>query len=94
MGYAINPAAIFDFENKTTHTDVYTFDKQTFKKSRNYGPSSKYKASSGKSTYRIRKGDNLGKIASRNGTTVAKICRLNGITKNTTLKVGSVLRLR
>lgn len=38
MGYAINPAAIFDFENQTTHTDTYTFDKKTFTQSRNYAP--------------------------------------------------------
>ena len=93
MGFAINPAAIFDFENKTTHTDVYTFDKKTFTKSRNYAPGSRYKAS-GKATYRIRKGDNLGKIAAKNGTTVAKLCRLNGISKSTTLRVGKVIRVR
>ena len=27
MGYAINPEAIFDFGNRTTHTDFYTFNK-------------------------------------------------------------------
>jgi LysM repeat protein len=99
MGYAINPAAIFDFENKTTHTDSYTFDKSTFKKSRNYSPSSRYKASKnnkykGKGTYRIRKGDSLGKIAARHGTTVTKLCRLNGLQKNSTLKVGKVIRVK
>ncbi|MBQ7942248.1 MAG: peptidoglycan DD-metalloendopeptidase family protein [Muribaculaceae bacterium] len=98
MGYAINPAAIFDFENKTTHTDTYTFDKRTFKKSRDYSPSSRYKSSkgkySGKSTYRIRKGDSLGKIAARHGTTVNRLCRLNGLKKTSTLKVGKVIRIR
>ena len=98
MGYAINPAAIFDFENKTTHTDTYTFDKRTFKKSRDYSPSSRYKASKnnnykGKSTYRIRKGDSLGKIAAKHGTTVTKLCRLNGLKKNSTLTVGKVIRI-
>lgn len=99
MGYAINPAAIFDFKNKTTHTDTYTFDKRTFKKSRDYSPSSRYKASKnnkykGKATYRIRKGDSLGKIALRHGTTVTKLCRLNGLRKNSTLKVGKVIRVK
>ena len=98
MGFAINPAAIFDFANKTTHTDTYTFDKQTFKKSRNYSPSSRYKAGKnsykGKSTYRIRKGDNLGKIATRHGTTVNKLCKINGLSKTSTLKVGSVIRIK
>ena len=30
MGYAINPTAIFDFKNRTTHTDVYTFNKKVY----------------------------------------------------------------
>ena len=38
MGYAINPSAIFDFENQTTHTDTYTFDKKSFTQARNYAP--------------------------------------------------------
>ena len=99
MGYAINPAAIFDFANKTTHTDTYTFDKKSFKKSRDYSPSSRYKAKGnnkykGKNTYKVRKGDSLGKIASRHGTTVSNLCRLNGISKNTKLSIGKVLRVR
>ncbi len=38
MGYAINPMAIFDFANQTTHTDTYTFDKRTYTQARNYSP--------------------------------------------------------
>lgn len=38
MGYAINPAAIFDFANQTTHTDTYTFDKNTYTQARNFSP--------------------------------------------------------
>ncbi|MCH5228534.1 MAG: M23 family metallopeptidase [Muribaculaceae bacterium] len=38
MGYAINPSAIFDFDNQTTHTDTYTFSKKDFTKPRNYDP--------------------------------------------------------
>mgnify|MGYP000002014324 CR=1 FL=1 len=38
MGYAINPMAIFDFANQTTHTDSYTFDKRTYTQARNYSP--------------------------------------------------------
>lgn len=42
MGYAINPAAIFDFANRTTHTDTYTFTKSTYTQSRDYAPSVRY----------------------------------------------------
>ncbi len=38
MGYAINPAAIFDFANQTVHTDTYTFDKDTYQQARNFSP--------------------------------------------------------
>lgn len=41
MGYAINPAAIFDFANHTTHTDEYTFSKQTYQEARNFAPKKK-----------------------------------------------------
>ncbi len=115
MGYAINPCGIFDFANQTTHTDSFTFDKNTYQNARNYSPSansqyakqylkdnpnkpyvraSNYSAKSSSSTYRVRKGDSLSKIASRNGTTVAKLCRLNGIKTTTKLQVGQRLKLR
>lgn len=38
MGYPINPTGIFDFANQTVHTDIYTFDKRTYKEARNYDP--------------------------------------------------------
>lgn len=38
MGYAINPCAIFDFANQTTHTDSYTFTKSGYQNARNYDP--------------------------------------------------------
>jgi murein DD-endopeptidase MepM/ murein hydrolase activator NlpD len=103
MGYAINPAAIFDFENQTTHTDVFTFNKATYQEARNYAPakatrSNSRLASTSKSTksstVKIRKGDNLSKIAKANGTTVEKLCQLNGISKNSKLTAGKALKVR
>jgi membrane-bound lytic murein transglycosylase D len=41
----------------------------------------------------VRKGDNLSKIAQRNGTTVAKLKKLNGIRGNKVV-AGKVLRVR
>lgn len=44
LGLAINPAAIVDFENKTTHKDVFAFDKSSYEKSQKYGPAKKVSA--------------------------------------------------
>ncbi|MDO4320591.1 MAG: peptidoglycan DD-metalloendopeptidase family protein [Bacteroidales bacterium] len=117
MGYAINPAAIFDFANQTTHTDTYTFDKNTYQNARNFSPeanaayAAQYKSThkveygnhkstrqsaskGGSKTYTVRKGDSLSRIASRNGTTVQSLCRLNGITSSAKLRPGQKLRVR
>ena len=42
MGIAINPEAIFDFESRTTHTDLYTFNKNKYTESRSYAPKRSY----------------------------------------------------
>ena len=117
MGYAINPCAIFDFANQTTHTDTYTFDKNTYQNACNYSPaanseyakqylkdnpvkpyvrssSNSSTAHASSSTYRVRKGDTLSKIASRNGTTVARLCRLNGLTTTSKLSIGQRIKLK
>lgn len=106
MGYAINPAAIFDFANHTAHTDKYLFTKNTYMDARDYSPSaaqyaeaspskaSKSSTSGRASYYTIRRGDTLSRIAARNGTTVTTLCRLNGLTTRTKLKVGKKIRLR
>lgn len=106
MGYAINPSAIFDFENQTVRADEYTFTKTTYENAPGYSPSrssarrasasrsNSYKQGGSKATYKVRRGDNLGKIAARHGTTVAALCRLNGLKKNSTIQAGKVLRVR
>ncbi len=119
MGYAINPSAIFDFANQTTHTDTYTFDKNTYQNARNFSPeanaeyaqayrrnhpatasvqnkSTNSTATTGRAsqTYRVRKGDTLGRIASSHGTTVAKLCKLNGIKASDKLKIGQRIKIR
>lgn len=116
MGYAINPAAIFDFANQTTHTDSYTFDKNTYQEARNFSPeanaeyatrynqanprrntgsTSKSGNQSSSSKYiTVKKGDSLARIASRNHTTVDKLCKLNSVTTKTKIQPGQKLRVR
>ena len=55
------------------------------------GPSN---ASGASSTYTVRSGDTLSKIAKRNGTTVKSLCQLNGIKETSVLRVGQKLKLR
>ena len=50
MGVAINPEAIFDFENRVTHTDVFTFNKSKYTESRSYAPRTASSKGSGVST--------------------------------------------
>jgi len=44
--------------------------------------------------YTIKSGDTLGRIAINNHTTISELCRLNGISRNTTLKIGRRIRVR
>lgn len=44
--------------------------------------------------YKIRPGDTLSQIASRNNTTVSGLCKLNGIRPTTILQVGRQLRVK
>ena len=118
MGYAINPAGIFDFANQTTHTDTYVFNKNTYQNARNFSPAanaeyartynamrsanraqastpSRTKHSSGTSSrsVTVKKGDSLSKIAARNHTTVARLCRANGIKASTKIRPGQKLKI-
>ena len=42
----------------------------------------------------VKKGDNLSVLAKRHGTSVTKICQLNGIKSNAVLRIGQKLRVR
>lgn len=44
--------------------------------------------------HRIKSGDTLGALAAKYGTTVSKLCEMNGITKTTVLKLGRSIRCR
>lgn len=46
------------------------------------------------SSYTIRRGDTLSRIASRNGVTVRQLCKLNGLTTKSKLRPGKKIRLR
>ena len=105
MGYAINPSAIFDFVNKTTHTDTYTFSKSTYTKARNYAPSGSLAKSESKGKqykpaaknpeqYTVKHGDTLSSIARAYGMAPATLRRINKLKKADKIQAGQVLKLR
>lgn len=106
MGYAINPAAIFDFENRATHTDTYTFNKSNYSESRSYAPSTRYssvkghraghkgnRSRTGRTTHKVRSGETLSSIAAKHGTTVANLKRLNGI-NGSNIQAGKSIKVK
>lgn len=103
MGYAINPAAIFDFANQTTHTDTYTFDKKTYTKARNFAPANTlakaekenpYKAAEEATSYTVKKGDTLSTIARSYGLSATTLRKINNLKSSDVIKVGQVLKLK
>lgn len=87
MGIPINPAAIFDFANQTVHTDTYTFDKNTYKRARNFDPAaneqyaSKYRASRPASqSASASSGSRSRNYTVRRGDTLSRIASRNGVT--------------
>lgn len=104
MGYAINPAAIFDFANHTTHTDTYTFSKQTYTQPRNFAPSrdlakadksaNPYTTAEAKSVYTVKKGDTLSSIAKAYGLSTTTLRKLNDLATTDPIKVGQTLKLK
>lgn len=104
MGYAINPAAIFDFANGVTHTDTYTFSKKTYTQPRNYAPSRNLakeektnpytSQSSNQASYVVKKGDTLSSIARSYGMSATTLRKLNGLKSGDIIKAGQTLKLK
>tara|TARA_B110000211_G_scaffold97172_1_gene113262 strand:- start:2909 stop:3868 length:960 start_codon:yes stop_codon:yes gene_type:complete len=84
---AFNPENIIDFKNdKIKSQNTYYLTKSDFKW---------VKAVNRKKYYNVKPGDVLGKIATKNKTTVKKILRLNpSITNPNSLKIGQKVRVR
>ena len=91
LGKAINPEEIIDFVNGVPHKDEYVFHniKVNGKSTNIYSTSADAVA-----IHRVRKGETLGHIAVKYGTTVNELCNLNGITRTSTLQIGQAIRFR
>jgi murein DD-endopeptidase MepM/ murein hydrolase activator NlpD len=105
-GYAFDPQWLIDFENgilrhrlfvlKKKYFNIYSNYEQDFEdEMKNHEDDQKEDAEeAAKRYYTIKSGDTLGRIAINNNTTVSELCRLNGITRNTTLRIGRKIRVR
>lgn len=93
LGVAINPALMFDFEKQDVTADKYThvFKKQPAKRTSRSAASTAAADRKGV-YYKVKNGDTLSKIASKQGVSVNQLCKLNGITTKTVLRIGQVLR--
>ena len=91
LGQAINPALLFDFEKQDIVTDSYLFmkGKNRYRRSNSSAVAS---SNSDIQYYKVRKGDSLSRISKRTGTSIDTLCKLNGISRRTTLRIGQVLR--
>ena len=103
MGYAINPSAIFDFANKTVHTDTYTVTKNTYPQARNFAPKrdlakaekNPYQSADNfASSYTVKSGDTVASIARSYGMSATTLRKLNGMKAAEKIRVGQVLQLK
>ena len=94
LGQAINPAEMFDFVAQDVTGDYYIF--RSGKKSRAASKSTtarpKPTARPRTKIHRVKSGESLSVIAAKHGTTVAKLCKLNGITRRTILRPGQIIK--
>ena len=90
LGQAINPALLFDFEKQDIVADSYLFKKGNNRYRRTNLSAI---ASNGDiQYYKVRKGDSLSRISKKTGVSIDRLCKLNGITRRTTLRPNQVLK--
>jgi murein DD-endopeptidase MepM/ murein hydrolase activator NlpD len=87
LGQALDPSLLIDFDSGTPYNDFYVFRKG-YTKSGNV-----YTSTSERIVYhRVKQGETLGKIALIYRTSVAELCRLNGISSTSKLRIGQSIR--
>ncbi len=89
QGNAFNPDLLYNFDENKLKNQYFYLLPQHF----SYIGQKKSAVVRRLVYYRVRKGDTLGRLASRHGTTVSKIMRLNRL-RSKTIRVGQRLRVR
>ena len=100
-GMPFDATKIIDFEkgglvNDTIYIDKNYFDHLKHTKYSKGSSKSKKGSSSTKGAkyYTVRRGDTLSGIAVKNGTTITRLCQLNGLRRNSIIRTGQRLRLK
>jgi len=92
LGQAINPALLFDFEKQDIVADSYLFMKGKNRYRRVNNKATVATAGGDTQYYKVRKGDSLSRISQKTGVSIDRLCKLNGITRRTTLRINQVLK--
>ncbi len=97
-GMPFDATKIIDFENGKLISDTIYVNQQYFKHlKRTKYAGGKYKGKRNYKRgkyYKVRSGDTLGAIAIRNRTTITRLCRLNGLRRNSIIRIGQRIRIR
>lgn len=92
LGIAINPIYMFDFPRQDVVADSYTFVRSKSNRAVVGGSHDGAAGDGAIRYYKVRSGDTLSRIASKRGVSIDKLCKLNRITRKTTLRPGQILR--
>ncbi len=84
-GRSLNPRSFIDFNNNRLMSDSIVLIKNRWDGYTSFP--------AGLNFYTVKRGDFLVKIASQYGTSVDRLCELNGIRRNAILRVGKKLRI-
>ena len=94
-GQTFDPARLINFETGELRTPLLTLHKHYFSIYSHYGQTDEEsKAAAGRIVHTIRSGDTLSGLAARYGTTISRICQLNGISSNKVLRIGERIIVR
>jgi murein DD-endopeptidase MepM/ murein hydrolase activator NlpD len=87
LGQALDPGDLIDFGSGTPHRDCYVFRKSRVESGNVYTSTSERIV-----YHRVRQGETLSKIARKYHTSIAELCRLNGISSTSKLRIGQSIR--
>lgn len=92
LGNAFNTARVIDYEHGCLRE--FADSTYTISQAATWPERAEIKAMKAAKYHTIRDGDTLSGIAKRYHTTIAQLCRLNGIKQNTIIRAGKKLRVR